>query len=178
MKKIILLVASICIMFAGAAYADGTPFEDIISWGVTGQTVFESTGFQYTHEVDFSVCVGDFCDVQLTLQHKGNNSTQNELWFLTDGSDVFIGNLSQSAGVVSTDTFDIGSSFYPALPTSSWSFVVKVVEDVQDGDRDNLVLYSSTLNGNYNCNPVPEPTTLLLLGLGLMGLAGVRRYKN
>ena len=27
-------------------------------------------------------------------------------------------------------------------------------------------------------NPVAEPTTMLLLGLGLMGLAGMRRFRN
>jgi len=30
---------------------------------------------------------------------------------------------------------------------------------------------------SYNTSPVPEPTTLLLLGSGLVGLAGFRRKK-
>ncbi len=29
-----------------------------------------------------------------------------------------------------------------------------------------------------NCNPVPEPTTMLLFGLGILGLAGVSRKKS
>jgi hypothetical protein len=38
-------------------------------------------------------------------------------------------------------------------------------------DTDNL-----SIQGDIT--PTPEPTTMLLLGLGLMGLAGVRRFKN
>ena len=174
MRKFIVLIAIICVMLSGTAYADGTPFEDVITWPA-GQTVFEGSGFQYTHNIAFDPCAGDFCDVTLELTHKGNNSTQNELWYLNDGNDVFIGNLSQSAGFNYTDTFIIGSALYPSFPTPSWAFVVKVLESVQDGDKDNVVLFSSKLSGSYNCNPVPIPAAVWLLGSGLLGLIGIRR---
>ena len=50
-----------------------------------------------------------------------------------------------------------------------------------DYGADNLVLanidHVFTLTGNP-ANPVPEPTTMLLLVLGLGGLAGVRRFRK
>ena len=38
--------------------------------------------------------------------------------------------------------------------------------------------FSSTGNGGLEINVVPEPTTMLLFGIGLLGLAGVTRRKN
>jgi len=37
---------------------------------------------------------------------------------------------------------------------------------------------TGTTTGDYNLNsPIPEPTTMLLLGFGLIGLAGYGRKK-
>jgi hypothetical protein len=66
----------------------------------------------------------------------------------------------------------------PFLDTGDTSFLIETVNPSKD---DNVFFLGLNVNGEASANggpaPVPEPTTWLLFGLGLLGLAGVGRKK-
>lgn len=104
-------------------------------------------------------------DLGLTI---GFTWVRDDTWYLSD-PDIDFNDWMTLYGIPSIfgATFNFGATYNPLITgPATWDnttkeYVVKVVNE-----------------GSLIINPVPEPTTMLLLGFGLLGLAGIGRKRS
>ena len=120
-------------------------------------------------------------DAKLTISYRKTNS--NETWTLF-GDGTNLGDLLSTDNTILTTDFPLNAAALASLQSDG---VLNTGLEETTAGNDKFRLYQSTLSGNYTVNSqgggggadkAPEPGSLLLMGSGLLGFMGSRRFRK
>lgn len=193
MKKVLLTVAVISIFSAGSAFA--IPFSDNL-YGTfdDGDYVdlyrYDSTSFEFSILDEFNPATQDVLSANLSFDFWSEDPADETVQI---SAGFYDGNT-----LLATQWYDLGGwnwfffSGYKAATTTLNIDLASVLDFTQDGlftsvvfmpnergwDRDNDIRIEGVTFSGEASVPVPEPSTMILFGVGALGLFGYNRKRS
>lgn len=189
MKKFLMFLCTLILFFLLVGSANALQIVDVINFNSSGADQADAFvqgsnpntpawGGEYVNEIEnecdylnfyhyftFDPAFETIDSASLSIELSDDGCDRREYAWIWDGDSW------HGSGEIDDETYTYGVTLSLLEDGDLFAQV--------DGRKGDFYVNSSTLTIDYTpVAPVPEPATILLMGLGLFGLVGIRRRKN